>query len=402
MEESKLISALAFDRRSYDQISAILDPEVDFSDSCVPLVRAIADYYDNDKNAERVDLSLISDHLNHDYPKLVTVHKELLSRLDSSLSVPNILQHFRRQKEKSASQHLLVALTENNTDEVTKWMERLQHYRAMVDADEAGNVFVDAGIDDVLSVFEADNRIRIHPPSLNDVLNGGLVPGTVTGIYAPTEVGKSMLSINIAAGMLFDGHKVLYCGNEDPAKSMLSRFYARLSGMPLEDMLSNREEARRLATERGYGNLFFYEMSPGSIFDIKRMVEKYEPKVLIVDQMANMDTRAAFSKVEKNEFLATKIRSLTKDLNLVTIIIHQASDSAYGKLHLDKNDMYYSNVGVQGQMDVMIGLGMDEAYHEQNKRMVCFTKNKLTSKHAAVTVEVVPEISKVSDLGRGG
>ena len=195
------------------------------------------------------------------------------------------------------------------------------------------------------------------------------------------------------------GLKVLYCGNEDPAMMMLKRFYTRLTGMNQEQMDADRPKAYQIAQDKGYGNLVFYEMKPGSLFDIKRAVERYEPDILVVDQMANMETVGNFTKVEKNEHLALKIRSIAKKYDMVSIIVHQASDSGYGKLHLEKNDMYYSNVGVQGQMDVMIGIGMDDMYEQQDKRMLCLTKNKINSNHANIPVKIDPHLTKVSNLG---
>ena len=153
---------------------------------------------------------------------------------------------------------------------------------------------------------------------------------------------------------------------------------------------------RRKAVENGYGNLIFKEMQPGSVREVRAMVEKYEPHVVIVDQMANMEAKAQ-SKVEKNERLASALRSVAKKYNVVMGIVHQASDDAYGKNILEKNHMYYSNVGVQGQMDLMIGIGMDASYEQQNLRMLCLTKNKLGGQHAALPVRVNPALSAIEE-----
>jgi len=50
-------------------------------------------------------------------------------------------------------------------------------------------------------------------------------------------------------------------------------------------------------------------------------------------------------------------------------------------------------------MDVMIGIGMDDAYHAQNRRMYCLTKNKISSDHSNWPVIVNPKLSKVYDEG---
>ena len=93
---------------------------------------------------------------------------------------------------------------------------------------------------------------------------------------------------------------MLYCGNEDPSKSMLLRIYNRLTGMTKEEIRSNPLEARQRAVAAGYNNLIFKEMTPGSLREVRTLVEKYKPAVVFVDQMANMECRSS-SKVEKNE-----------------------------------------------------------------------------------------------------
>lgn len=395
MSESRIISALVHDRQAYDNISPVMDIEEDFSDQGQIIMHKVHEYYENDDTAEYVDKDFLVDQIRADYPKHADTFEGIVRSLQD-VSVPNVLAEFRKVKLQAAQQRLAeVLLAGTDQRAIENYLEKVNHYREMAEADDDGSVFIETDIDDVLKAFDRDNLIRVYPSSLNEKLGGGVVPGTQIAIYAPTEVGKSLVSINAACGFLRDGHRVLYCGNEDPAMSMLSRFYSRLSGMTRDEMMNQKAEARRRAYDNGFGNLVFYEMSPGSIFDIKKMVDKYEPDIIVVDQMANMETRAQFTKVEKNEYLALKLRSLAKQYGLVSIIVHQASDSAYGKLNVEKNDMYYSNVGVQGQMDVMIGIGMDEMYEQQSRRMLCLTKNKISSDHSHIPVIVDPHLSKV-------
>lgn len=290
------------------------------------------------------------------------------------------------------------ALLDKDALSVAKYLERYNYYTDMEQSDSDSEIFIEEDIEDLLEAVKPENLIKVYPEALNARLGGGVVPGTQLAIYAPTEVGKTLFSINMACGFIKEGRKVLYCGNEDPARMMLLRFYARLSNMDRQAMLANPATARQRAHDRGYNKLVFYEMSPGSIFEMRKAVERFEPEVLFVDQMANMETSAMFSKTEKNEYLAVKIRELAKKFQLVSVIIHQASDSAYGQLAIQKNDMYYSNVGVQGQMDVMIGLGMDAAYEQQDKRMVCLTKNKVNSNHDHFPVFIEPQLTKVTSI----
>jgi hypothetical protein len=164
--------------------------------------------------------------------------------------------------------------------------------------------------------------------------------------------------------------------------------------MDKHEILANPGQARDRAFENGYANLVFLDLSPGSIAEIRRAVEKYEPLAVFVDQMANMECRSE-NKVEKNEILAARLRALAKKYDIITFIIHQASESAYSKLVLEKNDMYFSNVGVQGQMDLMLGIGSDAWHEQQNRRVMSITKNKISGDHSYFPITVNPSKSQI-------
>ena len=397
-KQNRILLGVMRDRKSYNKIVHLLS-EDDFPDILKIPVRLVQDYYEEDPDATRVDPDWLSD-------KIVTAlpspkhHAPILSVIntDEEVSIPNAVQDYLEIKKASAARRLGERLVDPNSDkeEVDALLEEYVNATAVVERREE-DTFINPDLDMLLESIHPDNLIKVIPKSLNDRLDGGLVPGSMVAVYAPTEVGKSMFTINIACGMLNNGYRVLYCGNEDPPKQMLLRIYSRLSGMTKQEMAIDPGKAKELAFKRGLGNLIFKSLQPGTVGEIRRLVEKHRPQVLVVDQMANMETPTAFTKVEKNEYLAAKLRSLTQKNGLATIIVHQASDSAYGKLILNKNDMYFSNVGVQGQMDVMIGIGMDEEYDRMGTRMICLTKNKLSSNHDCFPVKVNPLLTKVYD-----
>lgn len=59
--------------------------------------------------------------------------------------------------------------------------------------------------------------------------------------------------------------------------------------------------------------------------------------------------------------------------------------------------MYYSNIGVQGQADVMIGVGMDKNYESKGLRWLNVVKNKASGLHAGCRVKLNWPISKLED-----
>lgn len=394
-QESRILAALIADRGFYDSVRWILAEE-DFSDKAKLLVRLITEYYTTDGEATTVRKDWLCDAIaaREWSIKLVDAIAELVEELPS-VSIPNALNEYKEFKKASIGRRLAMSLEGNSKDAD----ELIELYRA-VDNLGATSTTSDDDLDlnEALDEVTPDKIIRIGPQSLCDRLDGGLVPGCQVAIYAPTEVGKTLLAINMAASIIHDGKVVLYCGNEDSRQMMLRRFYSRMSGMTKQEMQANRELAIEKAYKNGIGNLRFAALDPGTIHDIEGRIKQYKPAVVFVDQMANLMCGKQLSKVEKCEQLAAELRALAQRYGVANVIIHQASDSANGKLILNKSDMYYSNVGVQGQMDVMIGEGMDEQFHDSNQRMLCLTKNKLSGNHSNWPVRVIPELSMVKDI----
>jgi len=393
-QEHRVLAALLSDRAFYDAIEGVLS-EDDFSDKVKLVVRLVQEYYTTDRVIRQCDKQWLVDTITEREwsNKLVELLDDLIKDLPH-ISIPNAFNEYKSFKKLALGKRLAQALDVGAKDAD----ELMAQYRAI---DSLG---VTEAEDDSLNLSEAldevtqDKLIYIGPKSLNDRLDGGLVPGCQVAIYAPTEVGKSMLAINMAASIINKGRTVLYCGNEDSRKMMLRRFYARMSGMTKQEMQENRDEAIRKAEKNGINNLKFAALDPGSIFDIERRIQQHKPAVVFIDQMANLTCPKSLSKVEKCEYLAAELRALAQRYGVVNVIIHQASDSANGKLILDKSDMYFSNVGIQGQMDVMIGIGMDQVFHDNNQRMLCLTKNKLSGDHSCWPVLVKPELSMVTDV----
>lgn len=389
--EQRILSAIMTSREAYNSIVGIRE-ENDFSEQGWLLVEEIDNFYETDSNSSYIDRDTIKDIIARKYPKAAKIINSVIDNLED-VSVENATKEYVELKKEALEHTIADAMLAG--EDYSDLLERLNAVDVLEEHEET-TVFIGTDIDDILSATSADNLIRVHPPSLNERLDGGFSPGHQFVIYAPTEVGKSLLALNICCGFLRDGRTVLYNGNEDPSRSMLLRIICNLSGMTKEEIRQDPRTAMNLARENGYDNLIFKELTPGSLREIRTLVERYKPDVVFTDQMANMECRSS-SKVEKNEILACGLRAMAKKYGFVSGILHQASDDAYGKNILEKNHLYYSNVGVQGQMDVMIGMGMDSSYDQQDLRMLCLTKNKLSGNHENFPVSVNPSLTRVEE-----
>lgn len=391
--ERRVISAIMHDRVAFEQLRGVLDLD-DFADRARPIVEQITKFYDNDADATRIGTDVLIAHFHRNYEKHGPMFEMFINGLEE-VSSPNIVSEYKEFKKQQVAMKLGQACISNQHGDISRLIELYQNTTMTESADT--DIWVAPDLTDILEDVSTENMVRLVPRSLNAAIGGGVPRGSHIVVFARPEVGKSMMSINMAAGCLADGERVLYVGNEDPAPQMLARFYSRLSEMHKADIQRQPEEARRLAQARGVGNLIFAALSPGTVPEIIALVKKHKATVLVIDQFTNLSCKVD-GQVEKYMYLSQQIRALGKKFNLVTISVCQAGDSASNKLILEQGDVFYSNTAIPASADLMLGLGADKNFMSQGRRMISLPKNKLNGNHEPFPVAVDPTLSKVMSL----
>lgn len=369
--------------------------KADFSDRGWIILQEIAEFYKCDKDVPRCDMQLVKNSLERKYPKHVQVLHAIVDRFEE-VSSPNIVRDWVEVKRASLRQRLGASLASG--EDANELFEEYTKYRDPEydpERDNGTSVFVGMPIDDLMRHFSQENLIRIYPPALNEVLGGGVPQGTHLLAYARPETGKSAFCITNACGFAKDGRKVLYVGNEDPYQMMLLRIISRLTGMTRERIQQNQARAYQLAMDRGYNNIAMASMAGGSFRDIRYLIEKYEPEIVILDQLHNIHAGKSLTKVERLEWLTNEARETGKRYGTTMLSVTQAGESAANKSVLDMEDVYFSNVAIQQGVDVMIGIGGTEADKVNNVRYLSLCKNKITGRHEAIQVGIQPELSRV-------
>jgi KaiC/GvpD/RAD55 family RecA-like ATPase len=363
-------------------------------------VELVEEYYSTDPDATYVDLEILKSRLTRKYPK----HEELLNAWLSDIdpvSIPNVLREYAELRLKSVGEQLGTKLI--NGDHNQQTLEVLQQYQFLLEKKEEAlykartesEIAIGMSYEEVFNSIKPENLIKVYPKILNEHLDGGIPKGSHVVVFARPETGKSMFCINMAAKFLEDGARVLYLGNEDPMRSMLQRFLCRMSGKTKQEFDKNPGEYYEVAKAKGYDNLVFISMSPGSISEVGLHIANYKPDVVVVDQMRNLHTPKALTKVESYEYIAQSLRSLYKKHDIVGFSITQAGDSAHNKLVLEQGDVDFSNTGIPATADLMIGIGCNPQYEQLNQRMISLPKNKVSGMHASFAVRVNPQLSMV-------
>lgn len=392
--ERRILSAILHDRQAFDTVRPVIDQE-DFGDKSKLLVEQIVQFYDNDPKATKVDIDVLVGYFHRNYEKHGSIFEGFIRGLEE-VSSPNVVKEYMDFKRQQISMKLGHACLSNQQTEIEKLIEEYQLI-GQKEEEENENIWEAPNIASILEEVSVENTVRLVPKSLNDAIGGGAPRGSHIIVFARPEVGKSMVSINLAAGCLNDQERVLYVGNEDPAPQMIARLFSRISGMPKSEMHKNPQQAQELAIARGWNGLVFAGLSPGTIPEVEALIKKHKPTIMVLDQLTNLQCKVD-GEVAKYLFLAQRVRALTKKYNLVTISVCQAGDSATNKLVLEQGDVFFSNTAIPAQADIMIGVGANEAFMKSGRRMFSLPKNKANGNHEPFPVAVDPTLSKVMSL----
>lgn len=397
--ESKIISAIVHSRAAFATVQSYYESK-DLSDLGDLIYKEVALYYKRDGKAQSADKECIEARLNRKYSKHADKFHRVLSRL-RKVSIDNVLEDYRQVKRAAAASLAGSYLMKGDYNEAAPLLERYASLEDMKQGNEnAPIVYQDAEADDFCESLTRENRIPIAPTKLNEYLGGGLVAGCHVLVYAPPECGKTAMAINLAYSIAVKGRKILYIGNEESADMYLNRFLCRFCRWPLDKVLADKPAAMVLARKRGWKNLIFVHMSPGSIAQAQEIILEHKPSVVVIDQLSNL-TLSKGKEPEKTQLLeklAYAMRMFYSRNKIAGVSMSQADEKAIGKLYLTIKNVYYSNVGVQGMCDVMIGIGMNDEFERMGRRVLNITKNKLGGVHEAVIVQLVNEISMLQGI----
>jgi archaellum biogenesis ATPase FlaH len=399
VNERKLLAAALKDRKSWQIIKENLTAS-EISPESTLLLNLCSGYYSADTNAGSVDMEILIGRIEREVTsnKLIAVLKKILADLPD-VSAVNLTDEIVAKKRHSLGLQLASKLAAGKAGDDVNAL--INTYQAMlgttIGAQSAAieSAITGVSIKHLLSTaLNPDHLIKVFPKALNERLDGGVLGGHHLLIFAPTEMGKTLLAINMVAGFLWQKLRVLYIGNEDPAADILLRLGTRLTGLNKYQIRDNPEKAQKLIDSRA-GDLFtIAPLSPGTFPEIEALIKKYQPQVLVIDQLRNIDVQSD-GRTQALEKAATEARNLAKRYGIVVVSIAQAGDSASGKRVLNRGDVDSSNVGIPGQMDVMIGFGATEEDEANNIRWLSFPKNKRGGGHDPIQVFIDPQLSKV-------
>lgn len=390
-------------RDAYERVGRLIS-DGDLSEQEKLILRHVNEYYSRDPDAKRVDAELLHGAICRELPN--PKHHEQFGAAVRALfsldvSPANVVQDFIEVRRQAVGNRLATALAAGKSaEEVRPLLDEYAEWAARATLDEADReLAVGKSVRELVEARTSKGGlVMVAPQALNARIGGGLLPGHHLILFARPEVGKTMMLINALAGFAKQGLRVLYVGNEDPLDDIIMRAVTRMADMTRAEVMEDPETAEHRAREAGYDNVVFAGLSPGTLSEIEKLVVEHEPKVLIVDQLRNLNMKED-NFVRSLEKAAMGVRTIGKRHGVVVLSATQAGDSASGKSVLDMGDVDSSNTGIPAQADVLVGLGMSSEDEARGFRVLSLCKNKPGNNHEFFPVKVEPAKSFVRSTG---
>jgi KaiC/GvpD/RAD55 family RecA-like ATPase len=387
MLDAQLIAASLQSRAAFEDVA----PHISKDDLTAPggfWFDIIRDWYKRDGDARSVDKTLLvtlgkKKITNPKHEQALLGFMNDLPEAPSPGNVANVVLELKRH---NVGMELASAIAGNDTKKVGKLLSQFTELQ------QATTLKAKAQWEDAVHWTKLDdvagdkNRIPLAPKLLNERTDGGALPGDHIIVYGRPEVGKSTWTINMTRGFLYSGQRALYIGNEDNINKLKKRMRNRLTMWSTAQVKANPEEANKLAEQRERehgGELNMRHLHRGSIDDLRRAIDEFEPTVLILDQIRNLQTSGDDKMTQKLEAVAIEVRNLLSTYHLVGVSVTQANDRTerHGQeppLWLGMSDIDSSRTGLPAQADLLIGIGANSEMLSRSQRAISLPKNKMS------------------------
>jgi hypothetical protein len=230
-------------------------------------------------------------------------------------------------------------------------------------------------------------NLNYEGPSWNlEPLNGLLGPiqlQTLGCIYGFVDSGKSscVLDVVAKAAPYYVGteERIAVMRNEEPGHRTATRLQMAFMGKNRHELNELGEDELGVALQdKGWNNVLISDNNVTHVNKIRKCLELYNPRILIVDQGAKVNHDFQCKEVDTLRALYGWLREMAEQFNCAIITVEQGIGDANSKQWLQLTDIYNSRVGLQGELDYAIGIGkIADIEARKNFRYFNITKNKL-------------------------
>ena len=255
-------------------------------------------------------------------------------------------------------------------------------------------------IEDLIKQLNITSKWQFNLMRLKENISG-VGPGNLVIVFARPEVGKTAFWVSLVAGpngFAEQGAKIHAFINEEPAVRTQMRAITCFTGLNKEQISENIDEAYE-EWKRIKDNIEMIDTVDWTVQDIDRHCEKYNPDVVVIDQLDKIGITGSFARTdEKLRAVYTSAREIAKRRNCVVIAVSQASADAHNRNSISFDMMENSKTGKAAEADLIIGIGNNTTADPTNNiRVLNVSKNKITGWHGDPSCIIDRYTSRYSD-----
>ncbi len=270
---------------------------------------------------------------------------------------------------------------------------------------EDEDVFTCTSIKELLTSMDKAEGLKWRLDFLNKNL-GGLKPGMLVIIAAYVNVGKTYFACSEAAYMatqITDG-TVLWLNNEEQDRVVALKIRQSVLNATYNDLVNRTEEAEAEYKKRMHGDanrIKIVDISKKTLLGIRHLFDKYKPKLVIVDQAANIKHTGSkvFNDQSNLQQIFQELRELAKAYCPIIAVCQGSSSNvkmgADGEaeyvLYPHFSNLYSSKVGIQGTADVILMIG--QRGPDSKTKGIVIGKSKFCSE--GIRQEVVFDVDRI-------
>lgn len=227
-------------------------------------------------------------------------------------------------------------------------------------------------------IFNATQRyIPTGYPILDEFLNGGFIPLSLSVITAKVHMGKSNLMANFAARQVMNGFNPVVVTLEMSEEAFAQRFDSILNIMDINKMYTNKKSKAKLIRSmkdlyrtEGRGEIFIKQFPTGkaTIHDIEAYLRElkmrnHEPDILYVDYVNLMKsiyqkTNDLYAVVKS---VSEELRALSFDFKIPVVSVSQLNRAGMFVNFKDLDFSYIAeSIGLAATADFLAIMGTDE------------------------------------------
>lgn len=266
--------------------------------------------------------------------------------------------------------------------------------------DKPDSDIVDMDINSLVTRTGNNSRWKFNIPSVADYVDG-IGAGSFSLIAGRVESGKSLTAVSFCfspGGFADQGAKVLYLCNEEDGAYTGIRAVSSYSGMTIPQIRADKLGAIS-SFAKIKDNVIMLDNPRMSMGGLERLIKKYSPDIVVVDQLDNLSVSGDFARDDlRLGRIYRQARELAKLYQCAFIGVSQTSAESDGKMHYGFDALAGSKTDKPAACDLIMLIGKDGADENgnySNVRAINIAKNKITGRHGAPTAVIHPEISRL-------